>query len=84
MDFIDACYIESMIRLNQDQLKKLSDIFSDGGILTTGSVVIPIYFDNYNPKIFYVGIVLTLAFWVISLILLRNNQTWKSSTSQWQ
>lgn len=57
------------VKLNQDQLFKLSDILSDTGLVALATVVIPSLFDKYDPNKVVLGLVATILCWIGSLIL---------------
>lgn len=56
-------------KLNRRQLDKLSDIFSDIGLVVLASVVLPAMFDRVDPLRVILGVFATIIFWIISLIL---------------
>lgn len=55
----------------QARLNKLSDISSDIAQVTFASIVIPFFLDRFNPLMLALGIVITVGFWTLSLILRR-------------
>ena len=57
------------MKFSQKQLDKLSDISSDVGLVFLASVVIPAALDKTNSTAVVLGLIATLVFWVISLIL---------------
>lgn len=59
-----------MIRLNRAQLKKLTDISADLGIVISGFAIVPVFFGNHNTGLLTTGIAVALSFWLFSLILL--------------
>lgn len=56
---------------SRKQTDKLSDIISDGGLVSLVSVVLPAIFDKYNPYTILLGLLVTLILWLISLRLKR-------------
>jgi len=58
-------------KLNEDQLDKLSDIFSDLGLVGVAAVVLPAIFDKINLSIAVFGILATIVLWYISLWIRR-------------
>lgn len=61
----------SIPELNKSQLDKLSDICSDSGILSVGSIAVPALFDKFNILLAVVGTLLTIILWIVSLWLRR-------------
>lgn len=58
-------------KLNRRQLDKLSDIFSDLGLVAFASVVVPALFDKLDILRVILGLLAALIFWLVSLILRR-------------
>lgn len=56
-------------KLNGGQIDKLADISSDVALVSLASVVIPALFDKLNPILVGLGLLATVAFWIISLWL---------------
>lgn len=65
--------------LDNDQLDRLSEIFGNMGLVFLAALVVPVFTDVDRPPLFVVilGVVLTLLFFVISLVLLRLKRTKK-------
>ncbi len=61
----------TVMRLTKRRLDKLSDIASDIGLISLASVVLPAALDRFNPYALAWGLVATIVFWLISLILRR-------------
>lgn len=62
-----------MVKLSfsEQQLKKLSDIFSNLGLLSAGSIIVPVLVETFNPLLFIAGTLVSILFWVLSLWLLK-------------
>ncbi|OGE14900.1 hypothetical protein A3F00_05090 [Candidatus Daviesbacteria bacterium RIFCSPHIGHO2_12_FULL_37_11] len=58
-----------LLKLNRDQLFKMSDIFSDTGLVALATVVIPSVIDKIDPFKLVLGLVVTIFCWVVSLVL---------------
>lgn len=58
-----------LIDFNDNQIEKLSDIFSDIGLVILASVVIPSILDRIDLKVLLFGIIGVLSVWIISLKL---------------
>lgn len=56
-------------KFDRDQLFKLSDIFSDTGLVALATVVIPSVIDKVDPFRIALGLVVTIFCWLVSLIL---------------
>lgn len=56
-------------QLNEKQRDKISDIASDIGLVGLASVVIPAFFDKFNPAMVLLGLLTTLGFWIFSVWL---------------
>lgn len=56
-----------LIKLNQKQIEKLSDISSDIGLVALASVAIPGFLNKFDLIETTSGGVTTLCFWIISL-----------------
>jgi len=63
-------------RLNKDQLDKLADIFVGMGHIFFASMVIPAFtgIDKPNPLVVLSGLVLSLASWTMSLLVLKRKK----------
>lgn len=61
-----------MIKLNDEQLRKLADIFADFGIVIIGSALIPTILGQGFTSLSLIGISLTIIFWLSSLRLLKH------------
>lgn len=57
------------LHLTKDQVKKISDIASDIGIVALASVIIPSVLDKFNFFIIISGIIITLTSWIFSVRL---------------
>lgn len=57
------------MKLSKNQVNKLSDISSDVGLVTLASVVLPAALDRYNPTQILLGLVATMVFWILSVLL---------------
>jgi len=55
------------LKLSQKQVYKISDIFSDMGVVMFASVVLPSILDKFNIYAIGFGIVSTLTLWFISI-----------------
>lgn len=60
-----------MIRLSDRQLEKLSDIFSDIGLVSLASVILPAILGTFDKSVLLLGILVTLVCWIISLVFRR-------------
>ncbi len=60
-----------MIKLNDEQLSKLADIFADFGIVMMGSTIIPTILGQGFNSLSVIGLLLTGVFWIWSLRLLK-------------
>jgi hypothetical protein len=58
-------------KLSKKQLDKLSDIFSDVGLVSLAALALPALFDSWNPLRVVLGLAATLICWFISLFLRR-------------
>jgi len=54
-------------KLNQKQLEKLSDIFSDIALVSLASVILPAVFDKHNLVMIQLGSIITIVFWIVSI-----------------
>lgn len=65
--------IPSFFRFSDEQLKQVSNIFADLGMLLIGSLVIPILTDEYALGIVQIisGLFLTLLCWFMSVTILK-------------
>ncbi|HSW96902.1 MAG TPA: hypothetical protein VLF89_03675 [Candidatus Saccharimonadales bacterium] len=70
MVFFEKLEIE-VPELNNNQLKKLSDIASDLGLVSISSVALPAVFSKSNPFAIAAGIILAAIFWIYSIWLRR-------------
>ncbi len=59
------------MKLTSSQLKKLSDICADIAQIALGSVAIPFLLNEFQPVLALCGILLSLAFWYASLVLMK-------------
>lgn len=60
-----------IFKLNDDQINKLSDIFSDIGLVALASVALPAVFDKVDLNRVISGLIPALTCWLISLYLRR-------------
>ncbi|MEK7186281.1 MAG: hypothetical protein AAB675_02875 [Patescibacteria group bacterium] len=58
-------------KLNEEQLDKLSDIFSDLGLVGVAAVVLPAIFDKLNLLTAAFGVLATIVLWYMSLWIRR-------------
>ena len=65
-----------IIRLDNDQLKALSNIMADIGQVALGSSVVPFLsgVDKANPTVVLSGLVITFGFWVLSIIFAKRRK----------
>ena len=61
----------SILKLNEKQLEKMSDIAGDLGLVSIASVVLPFVFDKFNAMAVLLGSLATIIFWLISIWLRR-------------
>ena len=64
-----------MIKLNDEQLQKLADIFADFGIVMIGSAIIPTVLGKGFTSSTIIGMAITGVFWLSSLILLKTKKS---------
>lgn len=64
-------FIQKLPKLSSDQVQKLSDIVADTGIVSLGSVILPVILSQLKPIYLIIGMPLTLLFWTTSIVLLR-------------
>jgi uncharacterized membrane protein len=57
------------LHLTKNQIRKISDIASDIGIVALASVIIPSVLDKFNFNIIILGIIITLTSWIFSVRL---------------
>lgn len=57
------------LRLNKEQIFKLSDIISDVGLIALATVVLPALFDKYDQNKLTLGLVTVIVCWLGSLLL---------------
>lgn len=53
------------------QIRKLADIFSDIAQVSLASIVVPFLLSEYRPLAAITALAASLAFWFVSLVLLR-------------
>ena len=68
------------MELNQEQIKKLADIFESIGQIMVASIVIPFLLDSFDPLVAITGGLLALAAWITSLLLLEK-KLWNSKST---
>ena len=58
-----------MSKLSKNQIEKLSDIFSDVGLVALASIVIPAVLNKFDIILVSIGFIFTILSWIISLRL---------------
>lgn len=55
------------VTLTKSQWERVSEISGNGGLLSTGSIILPFILDKPNPLGVIMGVVITIGLWYISL-----------------
>lgn len=63
--------MQPLLKLNRDQLVKLSDISSDIGLVALASVALPAVFDKVDLVRVIFGLIVAFICWIVSLLLRR-------------
>lgn len=59
-------------KFNERQLDRLSEVFSNIGLIFFASMVVPIFTDQSNILLMMIGFVTSLSFWIGSIYLIRS------------
>lgn len=58
-----------LVKLNRNQIHKLSDICSDVGLIALATIVLPAVFDKIDENKIVLGSLVVIGCWVVSLLL---------------
>ncbi|MEK7499577.1 MAG: hypothetical protein AAB649_03150 [Patescibacteria group bacterium] len=61
--------------LSRLQLRKISDICGDIAQVSLASIAVPYVINSQNTSLALLGFIITVAFWIFSLVLLNKNET---------
>ena len=74
-DFLRLCGIlglmKKLFKLNRDQMMKLSDIFSDAGLVALATIILPSILDKPDDQRVLFGWTMAVLCWLTSLLLRR-------------
>lgn len=62
------------MKFNNQQLIAISDISKDISQISLASITVPYILNSTKPTIALIGLLISIAFWVYSLVLLRTKE----------